>query len=508
MNGRNGYWLKLCALQTLVLTFWMSLLPLPAYAAEQSVLFDMNSSSDSTSCGDASTCKTYPAPAQILVHDHEFTARSEKGIPHVAIRHMGKTVLTKPLSPDETQLSGATIPIGLFFGGHDECNPKQPNFLQLSDSELGFFISTQSLSDCKNFKRVRGGGQNIVWGYEFLDGAPTNIWRQTKNKLLLELSAKIPTHNVLGGTTAPSSETPIAQLSLILSFSSTSLPKAQPVRYVIPFFDSRGTSSHRVMSDYDGAFFISSSITGDQYTEGDRNLKNLQNNPSTEYQDFRATISSTNIIRAIQDLNIAISRYNRKRNSDVPKIPGDSSELKLVAAGILVEVLFNFDSGGPAEGTDIEDRGHITIGGAIKDFRITEVSPDGELDSQPVQVYGHYSPIIKDHFYSRIEGEPVRLGYLREGPAFYVYSKPTPSSQKLFRCANKRHHFLSTARDCGGAVVDSVLGWVRSDPGYLRGSKELFECSNLHHKLFTTDISECERKYRVRNMGIYVSTAL
>ena len=435
-------------------------------------------------------------PPQILIHDHEFEAKPTMGSPYIAIRHMGKETEARLLNAPARSLSGVELPLGLHFGGTADCDPKRTSFIQVSDQELGFYVSTESLADCGNFKRVLGGGQNIVLGYEFPRDAPTNIWRKAGNELLLEVSANIATLNMLQGNSRQAAHSPIAQLSLIASFSSTSRPNTQAIRYVIPFFDTRGISSNRVMSDYSGKFFISSTIAGDRYTEGESNQPLVSSRTAGEYQRFRATISANNIAAAIHDLNKSIDHYNRRNNSALFKITTDHTELRLESVGFLAEVLFDFDADGPEQGANIEGRGHIELGGAIKEFRVTEISPDGDLPVRVVPVYGHYSPVINDHFYSRIEGEPVRLGYLREGLAFSVYPYPMPSSRKLFQCVLNKHHFLSTDKYCGGAKLQSTLGWARLGQDYSGKWRALLGCKKGMHRAVATAPDGCERGFQ------------
>lgn len=434
-------------------------------------------------------------PPQILVHDHEFEAKPTIGSPYIAIRHMGKNTEARLLDATARSLSGVELPLGLHFGGSADCDPKRTSFIQVSDQELGFFVSTESLADCRNFKRVLGGGQNIVLGYQFPRDAPTNIWRQADNELLLEVSANIATLNLLQGNRQAAAP-PIAQLSLIASFSSTSHPNTQAIRYVIPFFDTRGISSNRVMSDYRGRFFISSTIAGDRYTDGESNQPLISSQTAGEYQSFRATISANNIAAAIHDLNKSIDHYNRSNNSALFKITTDTTELRLESVGILAEVLFDFDADIPEQGANIEGRGHIELGGAIKEFRVTEISSDGDPTVQFVPVYGHYSPVFNDHFYSRTEGEPVRLGYLREGLAFSVYPYPMPSSRKLFQCVLNKRHFLSTDKYCDGAELQSTLGWVRLGQDYSGEWRALLDCKKGMHRAVATAPDGCERGFQ------------
>ena len=443
-------------------------------------------------------------PPQILVHDHEFGSKPEKGSPYIAIRHMGKQTEARLLPAPARQLSGVELPVGLHFGWEADCDPKRTNFIQVSDQLLGFFVSTESLADCGNFKRVLGGGQNIVLGYEFPSNAPTNIWRQTENKLFLEVSANIATLNMLESTSRQAVASPIAQLSLIASFSSTSRPNTQAIRYVIPFFDTRGISSNRVLSDYRGKFFISSTIAGDRYTQGESSRPLISSRTAGKYERFRAAISAGNIAAAIHDLNKAIGQYNLRNNSAYSQITTDSSELRLESVGILAEVLFDFDADGPKQGADIEGRGHIELGGAIKDFRVSEISPTGDPPARVVPVYGHYSPITKDHFYSRIEGEPVRLGYLREGLAFSVYQDPVPASRKLFQCAINKHHFLSTDKYCEGAELQSTLGWVRMGQDYSGKWSALLGCEKGMHRAVAAATDGCELGFQTYALDAFV----
>lgn len=443
-------------------------------------------------------------PPQILVHDHEFGDKPKKGSPYIAIRHMGKHTEAGLLPATKRQLSGVELPVGLHFGRQADCDPERTNFIQVSDQLLGFFVSTESLADCGNFKRVLGGGQNIVLGYEWFSDAPTNIWRQAENELFLEVSAYIATLNMLESNSRQAATSPVAQLSLIASFSSTSDPNTQDIRYVIPFFDTRGISSNRVLSDYRGRFFISSTIAGDRYTKGESSRSLISSRAAGKYQHFRATISADNIAAAIHDLNKAIGHYNLRNKSALSKITTDSTELRLESVGILVEVSFDWDADEPKQGADIEGRGHIELGGAIKDFRVTEISPNGDPPVRVVPVYGHYSPIINDHFYSRIEGEPVRLGYLREGLAFSVYLEPIPSSRKLFQCALNKHHFLSTDKYCEGGELQSTLGWVRMNQDYSGKWSALLGCGKGMHRAVATASDGCERGFQTKALDAFV----
>ena len=471
---------------------WIAFQTLLSHATNETVLFEMGAPLETE-------------PPQILVHDHEFETKPRKGSPYVAIRHMGKNVEPSMLPAAARKLSRVNIPLGLHFGGTPDCEPKHSNFVQISDEELGFFLSTESLADCGNFKRVLGGGQNIVLGYDFPIDAPTNIWRQAKNQLRLDVSLKLASHNLIPSITELDAASPVAQMSFILFFSSTSRPDAQAIRYVIPFFDSRGTSSSRVMSDRDGAFFISSTISGDRYTERASDQARVTNETSEEYQRFLATISTENISAAISDLNEAIDKHNHSRSRALPKITTDTTELRLESVGILTEVLFDFGADGPELRAAIEGWGHIEIGGAIKEFRVTEISPDGDPPARVVPIYGHYSPIIKDHFYSRIEGEPVRLGYLREGLAFSVYPDPVPSSRKLFQCALNRHHFLSTNKDCEGAELQSTLGWVRLGLDNEQSWTPLINCTKGMHSRVITSQTVCKRGFETKIMDAFVT---
>jgi len=106
-----------------------------------------------------------------------------------------------------------------------------------------------------------------------------------------------------------------------------------------------------------------------------------------------------------------------------------------------------------------------------------------------VDVHRYFSG--QHHFYTTNKAEGDRTGWRYEGVAFKAGAQQLANSKELMRCRLHGNglHFLSSARDCEGQIVEGPIGWLLWSPA--AGSQEVLRCFKGTHFLTTANRQEC-----------------
>jgi hypothetical protein len=124
--------------------------------------------------------------------------------------------------------------------------------------------------------------------------------------------------------------------------------------------------------------------------------------------------------------------------------------------------------------------------------------PPNYPPNYPPQGGGGVVPVYRffanaDHFLTIDQGEGFRApGYRYEGVAFSLSRQPVGPAAGLYRCYWSRGHFVSTDPSCEGQTVESLMGFLTTQP-FGRSAIAVYRCFNNANgdHLATTNVSEC-----------------
>lgn len=127
---------------------------------------------------------------------------------------------------------------------------------------------------------------------------------------------------------------------------------------------------------------------------------------------------------------------------------------------------------------------------------------DGYLDEENlVQVFQLFSPQSEDHMLSLNVNEASQLGYSNNNMIkFALLKEPVPGHEiGLYRCNVNGNHFASTASDCEGFKMESLLGYFLP-PDSLKG-EPLARCYTVGDHFVFFDASKCMAP--AKNEGVF-----
>ncbi|MCU6710938.1 hypothetical protein M6D81_19770 [Paenibacillus sp. J5C_2022] len=172
-------------------------------------------------------------------------------------------------------------------------NPLEVSGFQLFDTTGGSLMNSWQTP----YREIKGGGQNVVFGYAYSEGP--FLWRGRNSGIILQGEMQVPYFQTW--KQEASTMTPVGQLSYIVYMLDTTTDIT--IAMVINAFDNREQLPKETVMHDTFVSFVSTHFSANRYITPVAESAGWRNKPNTGFELFAAAVTAGNISMIAEDIN-------------------------------------------------------------------------------------------------------------------------------------------------------------------------------------------------------------